>query len=72
MTDENSFVKCNRCDKTIRSFSKMRKWCPDCRKEIAVLQAKARKFNKPWQEFDLKFSSSSLETMNEKLTKLNE
>ena len=50
----------------------MRKWCPDCRKEIAVLQAKARKFNKPWQEFDLKFSSSSLETMNEKLTKLNE
>lgn len=70
MIDENHFVKCNRCSKTIRSFSKMRKWCPDCRKEIAVLQAKARKFNKPWQEFDSKFETTVIGTMNETLDQL--
>ncbi len=49
---EKPSIKCNRCGAEIHTYSKMRKWCADCRKEIAVLQAKARRYNRDWQEFD--------------------
>lgn len=37
--------KCDRCGCSIRSYSPMRKWCVDCRKEISLEQAKERKYN---------------------------
>ncbi len=36
-------VKCKRCNKVIKSYSPMRKWCTDCRKIIALEQLKMRK-----------------------------
>lgn len=43
-------VKCKRCGSNINTFSKMRKWCTDCRKRVAVEQAKARKFDVPYED----------------------
>jgi len=43
-------VICKRCGEEVLSFSPMRKWCFDCRKDIGLEQAKARKVGVPWQE----------------------
>jgi len=43
-------AKCQKCGSRIETYSRMRKWCADCRKRIAVLQAKARKLNVPLSE----------------------
>jgi len=39
-------MDCLRCGIGVESFSKMRKWCFDCRKKVAVEQARKRKLAK--------------------------
>ncbi|MEM4282741.1 MAG: hypothetical protein QXU88_02115 [Candidatus Woesearchaeota archaeon] len=41
--------QCKRCGATIKSYSPMRKWCFDCRKKVAIEQAKMRK-SQTWYE----------------------
>ncbi|MDP7181327.1 MAG: hypothetical protein QF486_00345 [Candidatus Woesearchaeota archaeon] len=38
--------KCMKCNKNIRSYSVMRKWCVECRKSVAVEQARERRAKK--------------------------
>jgi len=36
-------AKCLKCGSEVLSYSPMRKWCYDCRKEVSMEQAKARR-----------------------------
>ena len=36
-------MKCQRCGNAVQSYSKMRKWCFECRRALAVERARERK-----------------------------